>query len=217
MAKGKRQRGSDEVPEHTKKHPRLQDEPRNFGLVSQPSKSGENLGRPRPKSHRVAQAGSHPSPPFQPPPEQQDKGAGPRIRLKLNPPKPRIQLDPSEGDPSDPGSSHTEASTCYNQSVANYDVEPGVQAVGTPTAEDFDRWGSEKEAAEFIRSKSGLETNWVGIRPLGRGGRGIAGLWEMRDDDGQLIKVTFRTRRIFATILIMAKANGNQRGNTHEK
>lgn len=204
MAKGKRPRESDEAPEHTKKHRGLQEEPQNFDPVSQPNKSEDDPGRPGPQSYRASQAGSHHSPPFQLPPEQPDEGAGPRPKLKINPPGPQIQPDPNQKGSSDPRSSHSETSTSYNQDVENYDVEPGVRAVGTPTAKDFECWSPDKGAAKFIRSKSGLKANWVGIRPLGRGGCGITGLWEMRDDDGRVTKVKIRTRRILDTILIMA-------------
>ena len=114
----------------------------------------------------------------------------PRVHLKPNPPH---SPDPSQADPNDPGSSISEVSTCYSQEVENYDVGPGVEAVGVPLARDIEYWGRAGVVPEFIRSQSGIEGNWVGIRPLGWGAMGTAGLWELRGDDGQLVEVRFRT------------------------
>lgn len=54
-------------------------------------------------------------------------------------------------------------------------------------------WDS--DATKFIRSPAGaaggcLNGNWVGVRPLGRGGFGMAGLWEKRDQDGTVVDVS---------------------------
>ena len=158
-----------------------------------------------------------PNPPNVQLPSEQSKQRGKPRRLRLIPPRLQNQTGPSGAESTDPGSSHSETSTCYSQDVTNYDVDRGVEAAGTPQAGDIEYWGKQKGAAEFIRSQSGLETSWVGIRPLGKGGCGIAGLWELRGDDGQVINVRVRTRRPVAMILMITQANGNQTGNTHEK
>ena len=112
----------------------------------------------------------------------------PRVHLTLNSPHPP---DPSQVDPNEPRSSKSEVSTCYSQDVENYDVGPGVEAQGVPNARDLEYWGWSRRIPQFIRSQSGIEGNWVGIKPLGLGGGGIAGLWELRGDDGQMVEVKF--------------------------
>ena len=110
----------------------------------------------------------------------------PRVHLTLNPAHPP---DPSQADPNDPGSSPSEVSTCYSQKVQNYDVGSGVEAQGVPTTRDLEYWGRTGQIPHFIRSQAGIEGNWVGIKPLGLGGMGVAGLWELRGDDGQMVEV----------------------------
>lgn len=52
--------------------------------------------------------------------------------------------------------------------------------------------------AKFIRSDLYSQKDaadaaaWYGIKPLGRGGFGMTGLWEKRDEDGQVVDVGFR-------------------------
>ena len=69
--------------------------------------------------------------------------------------------------------------------------EKSPQLVGRITVEDRQRWG--KEIAQFIRSDADAEpepgAEWVGKRPLGQGSFGIAGLWELRDGDGNVTQV----------------------------
>ena len=113
-----------------------------------------------------------------------------RPQLIVNPPGPPTLPDPS---PADPGSSASEASTCYAQAAANYNIDPGFELHGTPQTGDYELWGSVEGAAEFIRSRSGLEEDWVGVRPLGKGGYGITGLWELRGDNGETLKVRIRS------------------------
>ena len=181
MARVKRVREPDEALELANKHQRVQ-------------------------KKRAPRAGAHQSPSVQPPPKQPVQR--PR-RLKLNPPKPQTSPNPRSAGPTTPGSSVSETSTYYSQAVEKYDVARGVEAVGTPTVEDHEFWGQTEGAAEFIRSRSGLEENWVGVRPLGKGGYGIAGLWELRGDNGDVIKVSFRTRRIVTTTALMTtQGNG---------
>lgn len=46
------------------------------------------------------------------------------------------------------------------------------------------------EHAAFIKSAAGLDNaNWIGVRPLGSGAFGTAGLWELRDEDNAVTKV----------------------------
>ncbi|CAF9917143.1 MAG: hypothetical protein ALECFALPRED_011059 [Alectoria fallacina] len=206
MAFSKRGREPDEAPGHPNKHRRVQKKPQILDPVPRPHSRDDNEeepGRPGPPSDQVSQVGPRHSSRVKLPPEQTSQRVQPLQRLKIIPPRPPNQSDPNQAGSTDPGSSHSDTSTCYSQYVANYDVEPGVEATGTPEAKDIEYWGSDKRAAEFIRSQSGLEANWVGIRPLGKGGCGMAGLWEMRDDEGQLIKVRIRTRQTSAMILIL--------------
>ena len=46
------------------------------------------------------------------------------------------------------------------------------------------------EHAAFIKSAAGLgNAKWIGVRPLGQGGFGTAGLWELRDEDNAVTEV----------------------------
>ncbi|KAL9600911.1 MAG: hypothetical protein Q9219_002846 [cf. Caloplaca sp. 3 TL-2023] len=45
------------------------------------------------------------------------------------------------------------------------------------------------EFVGFMRSKHGYEEGWVGRKPLGKGAMGVAGMWEKRDADGNVIDV----------------------------
>ena len=49
-------------------------------------------------------------------------------------------------------------------------------------------WNTEQ--AVFIKSTAGLgNAKWIGVRPLGYGGFGTAGLWELRDENNAVTKV----------------------------
>ena len=184
MASGKRNREPDEAPEYTNKNRKKSQA---YGPVLRPNSRNdkeEELGRPTTSSHR------HHSSPAQSPPIRSGRGRRPRLNLST----PFNQLRQSREQPGDPPSSHSETSTSYSRDEANYDVQSSVEAVGTPQVQDIEFWGSVEGAAEFIRSQSGLESNWVGTRPLGKGSFGIAGLWELRGDDGRLRKVRIRSR-----------------------
>ena len=81
-----------------------------------------------------------------------------------------------------------------SDSVEAYDVTWNQKAAVTAKDSECEVWGT--APAEFIRSYSGLDNSWVGKRPLGAGGFGMAGLWEKRDGNGTIIEVnrTFSTR-----------------------
>lgn len=68
--------------------------------------------------------------------------------------------------------------------VEDYDV--AWRAAVSANSRDYENWGI--DPACFIRSYSGLGHEWVGRRPLGAGGFGMAGLWEKHDDDGTVIE-----------------------------
>lgn len=194
-----RKRGTepDQAPKQVNKRRRVQKNKQIDDPVPAPNiqeSNAVNLGRPGSPSHRLPRAGSHQIPPAQLQPEQLDQNVKARPVLHINPPELPDLPDPSQSEPSDPGSGRSEASTCYSQDVSNYDVESGVDPIGRIDGVDLMKWGEVVGAAEFIRSTSGLEGNWVGIRPLGKGGNGIAGLWEFRDENGQPTKVRIRTR-----------------------
>lgn len=70
--------------------------------------------------------------------------------------------------------------------VEAYDVAWNQKAAATAKGSDYEKWGT--APAEFIRSYSGLGNGWVGKRPLGAGGFGMAGLWEKRDGNGTVIE-----------------------------
>ena len=182
----KRPREPDEAPKQTNKHPRLQKQRDASSLESSLNwrkVDDEKSGRPESSSYVASQA-------------------------QLPQPSP-IQL-PSQQPQLDHEWSDSETSTCYSKEAAYYDVRRDDEAEGIPHAEDIEYWKSE-EAAKFIRSRSGLDGNWVGVRPLGKGGNGIAGLWELRDDDGRTVKVRIRASLLITKVLTIAEANGSQR------
>ena len=142
------------------------------------------------KHHRTQEKPQNPSPLPPPDPRNNDE---PESRPQLDSQSPQQQPGPSHAVNPDPESSDDETSTCYSKDVATYDVEPGVRATGRPDVEEFECCLKVDGAVEFMSSKSGLEGNWVGVWPLGKGGNGIAGLWELRDHDGRPAKVCSRT------------------------
>lgn len=90
----------------------------------------------------------------------------------------------------------SQPSTQYSESVeddtpVDYDALPDETTKGVPEPDDLDLWT--KPAAEFIRSEIGLiesSNDWVGKRPLGEGGFGLAGLWERLGPDGTPVDVS---------------------------
>ena len=180
----KRRREPDEAHERTNKRHRAQKKSQDPAPLPPPNQRNNDepeSGMPGSPSNRVPQAGSHrPSPVRRPLPQPNSQ-------------RPEKQPGPSHAVYPDPGSSHSETSTCYAQKVTKYDVEPGVQAIGSPDTKELDRCEKVTGAAEFMSSKSGLKGDWVGVWPLGKGGNGIAGLWELRDHDGRSTKVCSRT------------------------
>lgn len=60
---------------------------------------------------------------------------------------------------------------------------------GFASEEDIEKYGS--RLARFIRSPASdlLNEGWYGVKPLGRGSFGVAGLWQKRNDDGEVIDV----------------------------
>jgi hypothetical protein len=75
--------------------------------------------------------------------------------------------------------------------LGNYDVTPEKRVIGAVSMDDVTLWT--RPAAEFIRSHSGITTSpdvWVGRYPLGKGGFGMAGLWEKIDPEGNVVDVS---------------------------
>lgn len=71
---------------------------------------------------------------------------------------------------------------------APYDVPESQDIMGNPNRDDVELWG--EAAAAFIASApGGYGPGWVGKRPLGQGGFGRAGLWELLDDEGNVKEV----------------------------
>ncbi len=78
----------------------------------------------------------------------------------------------------------------YSRLPDSFDVSPGLRDAEplSPGRAARSRW--EPEHAAFINSKAGFRNEkWVGKRPLGFGGFGTAGLWELRDNNDNLLKV----------------------------
>ena len=68
------------------------------------------------------------------------------------------------------------------------------------------------EHAAFIRSAAGLgNAKWIGVRPLGSGGFGTAGLWELRDEDNAVTEVMLTQSPSSRKWLKGTEANGHQR------
>ncbi len=207
MAIGKRVRQPEEAPGPSNKHQRRQQKPQIANPTTRQNPQDNNKEEPAlpGPSYQTPQAGPHPSPSNPVPPEQPKLQSRPHPQLKLN--HPISQTDPSQAEP---GSSTSETSTCYSQSPSNYDVEDLFAYTENLEAEDYKLWGHVEGAVEFIRTSSGLEEDWVAVRPLGKGGNGIAGLWELRGDNGELVNVSVRTFCTASGKLIIAEANGDQ-------
>lgn len=76
--------------------------------------------------------------------------------------------------------------------LESYDARPEESVVGLTSIEDLTFWT--RAAAQFIRSSAGITGSpdvWVGKRPLGEGGFGLAGLWEKIDPAGNVMDVGF--------------------------
>ena len=103
----------------------------------------------------------------------------------------RMNLDgeaSKDPEPEDPeATEHNAEST----PIEYYDAKLWQVAVGIPSIVDYNLW--RPQAAQFIRSESGIEDEepgWVGKRPLGRGSFGMAGLWEKYDREGNVLDVS---------------------------
>ena len=69
-----------------------------------------------------------------------------------------------------------------------FDSEPELPHAVPLADGELSFWKTEHAA--FIKSAAGLgNAKWIGVRPLGFGGFGTAGLWELRDKDNAVIKV----------------------------
>ncbi|KAL8733022.1 MAG: hypothetical protein Q9166_002420 [cf. Caloplaca sp. 2 TL-2023] len=73
----------------------------------------------------------------------------------------------------------------YHKDIRKYDVRPlRLRIEGDATADEIDKWS--ERLSKFIRSPFGLENfaggGWHGVKPLGRGGFGMAGLWKNEHD-----------------------------------
>ena len=112
--------------------------------------------------------------------------AGRPLRV-LNPGFETPQL-PTQSEPKSKNSSELSDDEDYDSDpVEAYDVAWNEKAAATANARDYDKWDT--DPAQFIRSYSGLGNDWVGKRPLGAGGFGMAGLWEKLDENGTVIEV----------------------------
>lgn len=82
----------------------------------------------------------------------------------------------------------------FHKDIPEWDAADWKARVeGVASEEDIALYGN--RLAKFIRSpiyseKDDYDTAaWRGVKPLGRGGFGMAGLWEKRDENGALIDV----------------------------
>ena len=76
----------------------------------------------------------------------------------------------------------------YEIGQAPFDASDNQDVTGIPDLDQVELWG--EEAAAFIASAPGVgEAGWVGKRPLGEGGFGRAGLWELYDAEGNVQRV----------------------------
>lgn len=85
----------------------------------------------------------------------------------------------------------TQDSKNIDERPNEYDALPGETTKGVPRPNDLELWT--EPAAEFIRSEVGLTESphhWIGKRPLGEGGFGLAGLWERLGVDGTTVDVS---------------------------
>lgn len=90
-------------------------------------------------------------------------------------------------------SAESEYSMRYSEDVKpkDYDALSFETTKGVATPDDLDIWTL--PAAQFIRSEIGTvqgSDDWIGQRPLGEGGFGLAGLWERLDEDGTAVDVS---------------------------
>ena len=76
----------------------------------------------------------------------------------------------------------------YSGPPEQFDVTPGLQDAVPLADGESSFWVAEHAA--FIKSAAGLDNaDWIGVRPLGSGSFGIAGLWELRDENNAVIEV----------------------------
>lgn len=98
--------------------------------------------------------------------------------------------------PKDETTNQSAQSEQYSEDIEDeghkqYDALSYETTKGIANADDLELWTL--PAAEFIRSGIGLiesQDDWVGKRPLGQGGFGLAGLWERLDEDGTPVDVS---------------------------
>ena len=83
---------------------------------------------------------------------------------------------------------HSPNSLPYSLPTHWFDSEPELPHA-VPLADGESTFWRTEHAA-FIKSAAGLgNAKWIGVRPLGSGGFGTAGLWELRDEDNAVTKV----------------------------
>ena len=104
--------------------------------------------------------------------------------------------------PDDLQDAESDSSESSDNSMTNrdgkYDVEGNEIIVGSYSKEQLDAWGH--VGASFIRSPAGRPGQWIGVRPLGQGNYGIAGLWQKVDADGRAVKVNAVSTRAITSI-----------------
>ena len=120
-------------------------------------------------------------------------------------PKRVWKLPPPPPPTVDPGT-ETDSAESAASGNPDYDVGATQPVVGSPSDADVMTWGW--RVARFIRSPAGIESQWIGKRPLGEGSFGIAGLWEKSDEDGRVLEVCHASVSKISKSLQLA-ANGH--------
>ncbi|KAI4116315.1 MAG: hypothetical protein LQ338_007735, partial [Usnochroma carphineum] len=152
-------------------------------------------------------APSPPSPPQQPPVQQFPPQQLPTTQLPLqqHPPQLPLKRRPKPPTPPYPGWGQTTDNTVdvdvlpevppetmfaeYPKDDSGTDVKDKILRIeGNPSEDDINQFG--ERLAKFIRSPyndADDASAWHGVKPLGRGGFGMAGLWEKRNADGVVL------------------------------
>ena len=93
-----------------------------------------------------------------------------------------------QGRPESMGTAPSPNSFPYSGPPEQFDVTTGLRDAIPLADGETSLWAADHAA--FIKSAAGLDkANWIGVRPLGSGTFGIAGLWELRDENNVVIEV----------------------------
>lgn len=130
-----------------------------------------------------------------------------------------------------PPSSLTTKARTSAQSIKGTSLDPNWKAEALPQREAWDvpegtrtrglaslydeshdyirKWGW--RMVEFVRSDHGYEDGWIGVKPLGKGSFGRAGLWEKRDEHGKVVDV-----RLSVTLRFLPCSSNHSSASVHQ-